>query len=51
MSKEQIKCPYVEKVKSITGKEEFDCETCPALVCSFPEVKEELKKKYTERAE
>lgn len=48
MSKEQIKCPYVEKIKSITGKEEFDCETCPALECPFPKTKEELKKKYTE---
>ena len=40
----KIKCPYVEKVKSITGKEEFDCKTCPALVCSFPEIKEEREK-------
>lgn len=32
-------CPNVEKIKSITGKEEFDCKTCPALVCPFPNVK------------
>ena len=46
--KEQIKCPYVEKIKSITGKVEFNCEDCPALVCPFPEIKEEREKKYTE---
>lgn len=44
LNREQIKCPYVEKIKSITGKEEFDCKTCPALECPFPEIKEERKK-------
>lgn len=43
-NREQIKCPYVEKIKSITGKEEFNCKTCPALVCSFPKIKEEREK-------
>lgn len=37
-------CPYVEKIKSITGKEEFDCKTCPALECPFPKIKEEREK-------
>ena len=36
-------CPYVEKIKSITGKEEFSCKTCPALECPFLEIKEEKK--------
>lgn len=43
-NREQIQCPYVEKIKSITGKEEFDCKTCPALECPFPKVKEEREK-------
>lgn len=30
LNAEQKKCPFVERTKSITGKVEFDCETCPA---------------------
>ena len=44
LNREQIKCPYVEKIKSITGKVEFDCKTCPALECPFPKIKEEREK-------
>lgn len=39
-------CPFVEKNKSITGKVEFDCETCPAVVCPFPAIKEAWKEYY-----
>ena len=47
LNSEKIKCPYVEKIKSITGKEEFDCKTCPALVCPFPEIKEKRSENGT----
>ena len=39
-------CPFVEKTKSITGKVEFDCENCPAIVCPYPEIKKEWKEYY-----
>ena len=48
LNREQIKCPYVEKVKSITGKEEFDCKNCPALECPFPDIKAEFERSENE---